>query len=71
MLAVAAENGHKNLILGAWGCGAFGNKPDDVSGYFKKVITDEGYGRLFDNICFAIYGKEDGRNYLAFKKTFA
>lgn len=71
MLAVAAENGHKNLIPGAWGCGAFGNKPDDVSEYFRKVIIDEGYGRLFDNICFAIYGKENGRNHLAFKKKFS
>lgn len=71
MLAVAAENGHRNLIPGAWGCGAFGNRPDNVSEYFRKVIIDEGYGRLFDNICFAVYGKENGRNYLAFKKTFS
>ncbi|WP_242848137.1 TIGR02452 family protein [Ruminococcus sp. HUN007] len=71
MLAVAAENGHKDLILGAWGCGAFGNKPEDVSGYFRKVITDEGYGKLFDNICFAVYGKEDSRNITAFRKTFS
>lgn len=70
LLAVAAQHGHKNIILGAWGCGAFGNKPDDVSGYFRKVIIDEGYGKLFDNICFAVYGKEDGRNYLSFKNTF-
>ncbi len=71
MLAAAAENDHKNLVLGAWGCGAFGNKPEDVSEYFRKVIIDEGYGKLFENICFAIYGKETGRNYLAFKKTFS
>ena len=70
MLAIAAEHGHKNLVLGAWGCGAFGNKPDEVSEYFRKVIVDEGYGRFFDNICFAVYGKEDGRNILAFRKTF-
>ena len=60
----------KNLVLGAWGCGAFGNKPDEVSEYFRKVIADEGYGRFFDNICFAVYGKEDGRNIQAFRKTF-
>lgn len=70
MLAIAAKHGHKDIILGAWGCGAFGNKPDDVSEYFRKVLIDEGYGKLFDNVCFAIYGKEDGRNYLSFKKTF-
>ena len=54
-----------------WSCGAFGNKPDEVSEYFRKVIADEGYGKLFEHICFAIYSKEDGRNYLCFKKTFS
>ena len=71
MLAIAAENSHKNLVLGAWGCGAFGNKPDEVSEYFRNVLINEGYGKLFDHVCFAIYGKEDGRNYLCFKKTFS
>ena len=71
MLAIAAKHGHKNLVLGAWGCGAFGNKPDEVAGYFRKILVDEGYGRLFDNVCFAVYGKEDGRNYLCFKNTFS
>ena len=71
LLAAAAKHGHRNIILGAWGCGAFGNKPDDVSGYFRKVLIDEGYGKLFDNVCFAVYGKEDGRNILAFRKTFS
>lgn len=71
LLAAAAKHGHKNIVLGAWGCGAFGNKPDNVSGYFRKVIVDEEFGRLFDNVCFAIYGSEDSRNYLSFKKTFA
>ncbi len=70
LLSAAAKHGHKNLILGAWGCGAFGNKPDDVSGYFRKVLIDEGYGRLFENVCFAIYGKEDSRNFIAFKAAF-
>ena len=66
MLRAAAEHGHKNLILGAWGCGAFGNDPDDVSDYFKEVIINEKYGEMFDEICFAIYGGLDSRNYKAF-----
>ncbi len=70
MLAKAAEHGHKNLILGAWGCGAFGNKPENVSWYFKKILTDEGYGRMFGDVCFAIYGSVNGKNYRAFCRTF-
>lgn len=70
MLKIAQEHGHRNLILGAWGCGAFGNDPKDVSECFRRVLIDEGYGKMFDEVCFAIYGKEDGRNYREFCGTF-
>ena len=70
MFLIAADNGYKNLVLGAWGCGAFGNKSEDVSGYFRTVLVDEGYGRYFDEVCFAIYGNEDGKNITAFRKMF-
>ena len=69
-LAAAVEYGYKYLVLGAWGCGAFGNRPEDVAGYFKKVIVDEEYGKYFEEICFAIYGREDGKNITAFKTCF-
>ncbi|MCI7767030.1 MAG: TIGR02452 family protein [Oscillospiraceae bacterium] len=71
MLKIAADRGYKDLVLGAWGCGAFGNDPNDVAGYFRSVLIDEGYGYAFDNVCFAVYGREDGRNISAFRKTFA
>lgn len=71
MLKIAADKGCKNLILGAWGCGAFGNDPADVAGYFKAVIVDEGFGYAFDNICFAVYGSADGKNISAFRKVFS
>ena len=70
MCRAAIENGYKVMVLGAWGCGAFGNKPENVSEYFKRVLVDEGLGRYFDEICFAIYGKEDGRNITEFRRTF-
>ena len=70
MFRIAAKNGHKNLVLGAWGCGAFGNKPEDVSNYFKKVLIDEEYGMCFDEVCFAIYGRTDGKNIRVFRERF-
>ena len=70
LLLAAAKYGYKELVLGAWGCGAFGNRPDDVASYFRQVIVEEGLGRAFDEICFAIYGSEDGRNITAFRKCF-
>ena len=71
MLAAAAKSGYKTLVLGAWGCGAFGNKPEDVAGYFKQVIVQEEYGKCFDEICFAIYGREDGENITTFRDILA
>lgn len=67
MLRIAAKNGYQNLVLGAWGCGAFGNNPKEVAKYFKMVLVDEGYGKCFEEVCFAIYGKPDGKNITAFR----
>lgn len=70
VLRIAMKHGYRNLVLGAWGCGAFGNDPDDVSGYFKAAVIDEKYGFCFDEICFAVYGKQDSKNIQAFRNTF-
>ena len=70
LLRAAAINGYRDLVLGAWGCGAFGNKPEDVASYFKRIIVGEGMGKAFDEICFAIYGSENGRNITAFRNCF-
>lgn len=70
MLRVAAKHGYRELVLGAWGCGAFGNNPVDVAGYFKQVFVGEQYGKCFEKVCFAVYGREDGRNITAFREQF-
>ena len=69
MLAVAANYGYRDLVLGAWGCGAFGHDPYRVAGYFREVLIDKGYMGFFDGIIFGIM--DDGRtnNYLAFIHT--
>ena len=71
MLMIAREQEYKSVVLGAWGCGAFHNAPENVAGYFRKVLIDEGYAGYFEQICFAIYGSEDGKNITAFRKCFA
>lgn len=69
MLKAAIGYGYKNLVLGAWGCGAFGNDPRMVANCFKKVIIEEGLGLFFEEVCFAIYGSEDGRNITAWREV--
>lgn len=56
IVLVAVENGMKGLVLGAWGCGVFKNRAEDVASYFKTVLIDEGLGKYFDHIVFPIEG---------------
>ena len=68
MFHIALQKGYTNLILGAWGCGAFGNDPYDVAEYFRSILIDEEYGKCFENVCFAVFDKEDGINISAFRE---
>lgn len=52
ILQVAVANNHNNIILGAWGCGAFGNNPEMVSQTFLDALKAV---PAFEHICFAVY----------------
>jgi uncharacterized protein (TIGR02452 family) len=58
---------HRTIVLGAWGCGAFGNIPLVVAQLFKDALDKYPY---FDNIVFAIYDAPDSETYLAFENVF-
>jgi len=70
LLATAYLHGHDSVVLGAWGCGEFGNDPTKVSQIFKDVIEDK-YSKTFKRILFGIIDTERSDNYTIFKKTFA
>ena len=65
ILEVAAANNVDNLVLGAFGCGAFNNPPDLVAGRFRYYLVDKGYRDCFKRVVFAI--KSGGRNYEVFR----
>lgn len=72
ILQLGMATNNKVMILGAFGCGVFGNRPEDISKIFKELLIDEFYGMFFSNIIFAIKGKGNHRNpnFDAFKSTF-
>ncbi len=70
MLRIAALNQYKTLVLGAWGCGAFGHEPNMVAHYFKEVLWEENYSSYFEIVIFAVLGKENGKNITAFRNVF-
>jgi uncharacterized protein (TIGR02452 family) len=74
MLEMAYVNGHRSVVLGAFGCGAFCNPPDHVAEIFNEVIHSE-YPGCFEEIVFAILddhnaGREHNPegNFLPFKR---
>lgn len=69
ILKIATDNKVDNIILGAWGCGVFGNSPEDISKIFKYLLFNKGYIKAFKNVSFAIYGR-NLENYTAFKRIF-
>lgn len=62
---VAAKHKHKALVLGAFGCGAFGNPPEQVAQMFQDAIAK--YGHSFSHLIFAILDTTDDKHTL---KTF-
>lgn len=59
ILDLALANGSKGIILGAYGCGVFKNNAEDVAGYFKRLLIDEGYLKFFDKVVFPIAGSKN------------
>ncbi len=76
MLRVAVYMGYKHLVLGAFGCGAFGNDAKVVSDLFYKALKEfEVNGMresdLFKRIDFAVLSKSPEQyNYKEFYRNF-
>ena len=64
VLAFAAARGYRTLVLGAWGCGAFGNDPEVVARLFAEALAGP-VARAFDRVTFAVFDRLDGQPVLA------
>jgi uncharacterized protein (TIGR02452 family) len=62
VLDVAAAHGARRLVLGAWGCGVFGNDPAEVATAFAESLAVR---PGFDHVTFAILDPRPGRPVLA------
>ncbi len=71
MLRCARAMGYRNLILGAFGCGVFGNDAAVVSDAFAQVLTGP-IGNDFEHIDFAVLcTPEKPYNYNEFFRNFS
>lgn len=72
VLAVMVAKGHRNLVLGAWGCGVFRNDPADVSLWFYEALVKNNWQSHFEHICFGVLDhSRDLSIYHAFEKQFS
>jgi uncharacterized protein (TIGR02452 family) len=55
VLAVAEAKQHRNLVLGAWGCGVFRNAPARVAKVFDDWLESPRFRDSFERVVFAIY----------------
>jgi uncharacterized protein (TIGR02452 family) len=66
VLAAAVDAGIDAVVLGAWGCGAFGNDPDMVAAAFHDAVAE--LGGALAHVVFAVYGAAANR--AAFERRF-
>ncbi len=70
VLAVFADQGAANLVLGAYGCGVFQNDPEKVAQWWKEIL-EEGFEGCFLSVFYAVYDRSKGQKCLeAFERVF-
>jgi len=71
VLQVAAAHDCRALVLGAWGCGAFGNDPALIARLFREELEDR-VGDSFDRVVFAVTDWSPERRFVGpFECAFA
>ncbi len=72
VLAVARKHGHDAIVLGAWGCGVFGNDPCDIATWFADAIfEDSRFAGKFSRVVFGVLDFAEGApTFEAFRQVF-
>lgn len=77
MLKCAVYFGYRNLVLGAWGCGAFGNDAHMISDLFRKALKEMRFNGMsekdfFRRIDFAVLDRTEKQyNVKEFYRNFS
>ena len=71
VLVTAAAHGHRRLVLGAWGCGAFGNDAALVAAAFRDEVRAAAARGDVEHVVFAMGDSGAGRrNAALFREVF-
>ncbi len=70
VLSAAVVHGQTALVLGAWGCGVFGNDSAIVATLFAEMLLGAGpFATAFEHVEFAVLDRK-GETIAAFEKVF-
>jgi uncharacterized protein (TIGR02452 family) len=70
VLSIGVEHGHDAIVLGAWGCGAFGNDSHEIAVLFQKALRQNFKG-AYRQIIFAIVDWSRERRFIGpFQEAF-
>jgi uncharacterized protein (TIGR02452 family) len=70
VLAMAQAYGYDTLVLGAWGCGAFGNDPHRTARDFRAALEGP-FSGAFAHVVFAVTDWSSERRFLGpFREVF-
>lgn len=60
-----------DIILGAFGCGVFGNNPYDIAEIWKKLLYRDGFIKCFNSVIFSVLDNSKEKvNINSFKEKF-
>jgi uncharacterized protein (TIGR02452 family) len=65
VLALAASQGYKYLVLGAWGCGVFRNSPAIVAAAFLGHLRHGAWFGRFEHVVFSVLDSSPSKETLA------
>lgn len=63
VLATGLAHGHDAIVLGAWGCGAFGNDAQMVADVFREALSTRFQG-AYRSVIFAIVDGSDDKRFI-------
>lgn len=70
VLTLMAQHNFEAIILGAWGCGAFGNDGEEIATSFRTALLGDFHG-VFARVVFAILDWSPERQFLGpFQRAF-
>jgi uncharacterized protein (TIGR02452 family) len=72
VLALAASQGYRQLVLGAWGCGVFRNDPELVAAIFSELLSSTSWAGRFRYVRFSVLDSAAGTpTFRAFDRALA